>query len=117
MINVYLSKVLEGGTTVNTKESVGDYKDYYRLGGFELFDVVRVEWKGLEISLYVDDEGMMKPNNYGREVVGYPQPLFGNIIVTGGVDAEGETLGVPEELSIVDLMDYINDPSYITKGE
>ena len=89
-INVIVSEVLAGGTMIsNYKAVIGDYKDYYKLGGFDIFDVVRVEWKGYEVSIFLDDEGLMKSGNYGRNVEAYPEPLFGNFILTGGTDSKG----------------------------
>ena len=111
-INVLVTEPLEFGIMVQ-KVEIGDYKDYYKLGGFENFDVVRVEWDGHEISLYVDDEGLLKSGNFGREVVGYPEPLFGTIIVTGGVDTKGNTLSIPEEINILDIPKYISDVKYV----
>ena len=91
------------------------YKDYYKLGGFELFDMVRISFAGEELTLVVDDEGMLKSGNFGRDVVGYPQPLFGNIIVTGGVDDEGNTLSIPDTISMLDMIELIGDVKYVTK--
>ena len=106
----------EDGFTRTYKAKVYSYKDYYKLGGFDLFDVVNVEWNGDPISIYVDDEGLFKPNNYGRMVEGYPQPLFGTLIIAGGVDDEGETLSVPKWINPVNVIDHIADVEFITRG-
>jgi len=97
------------------KAEVGDYTDYYKLGGFSCFDVVRVNWDGMDISLFIDDNGMMKSDNFGREVHGYPHPLFGCAIITGGVDKQGNTMSVPEELNISDIPKYISEVKYIVR--
>ena len=46
-INVYVSKPTDVGLTVY-KAKVEDYKDFYKLGGF---DVVRVNWDGMDINM------------------------------------------------------------------
>ena len=95
---------------------INGYKDYYIHLKADLFDVVRLEWKKSDISIFVDDEGMLKPSNYGREVEGYPQPLFGNLVITGGVDGKGDTLPVPEWVTIKNIRQYVYDIKYVTKG-
>ena len=114
-INVMVSKVIDGGMVSNTKEVVEDYTDYYKYGGFELFDMVRIQFAGEELTLVVDDEGMLKSGNYGREVVGYPEPLFGNFILTGGVDSKGATLPFPSEISLMQVNNMISEVLYVTK--
>ena len=94
---------------------VNNYKDYYKLLNAELFDVVMVRWKGVDISIYVDEEGMLKSKNLGRSVKGYPNPLFGNMVICGGVDVEGNTLDLPESITIEDVKERISTPLYIIK--
>ena len=114
MINVFRSEPIDFGTMV-TKEVIKEHTDYYELIDCRTFDVVNVEWKGQAISLFVDDEGMMVSGNLGRMVEGYPQPLFGTIVVAGGVDNYGRTLSVPEEISILDMSDFIGEVQYVVK--
>ena len=94
---------------------IKSYTDYYTHLNCDLFDVVMVEWDGEEISIYVDDEGMLKSGNLGCDVEGYPQPLFGNLVFTGGVDEEGDTLPLPEKFTMQDIKRFVSKPSYITK--
>ena len=116
-MRVALNKVHRTGLHQWTIEDVEDYKDYYELLECSLFDVVMVEWKGHELSVFIDDEGMLKPKNMGRRVAGMDEPiLFGNIVVTGGVDKGGNTLPLPEELSLLDMMDFSGKIQWITKG-
>jgi len=118
MIKVLKSKIIVGSTiTQNTVEEVDSYKDYYKHLECGTFDVVMVNWRGHDISLYVDDEGLMKANNYGRTVRGYPNPLFGIIVVAGGVDVEGNTLSVPDEINVDDLSLLIDDVAYFVRGD
>ena len=122
MINVLVSRVMDMGMVLNQKDTVSDYTDYYKLIECTSFDVVRVTWKGQNLSLFVDDEGLLKPYNYGRDVI-YDDTsedvtqLFGTIVVTGDVDEDGETLGVPEEITLMDLIELISDVKYVTKGD
>lgn len=100
-------------TVANQEVDIKDYTDYYKYGDFDMFDVVRVNWNDTEISLYVDDEGMLKEGNLGRVVLGYHQPLFGNIIITGGVDDRGNTLPLPEDFKKHDLENFIGGVDFI----
>jgi len=96
---------------------INNYKDYYKHLECSTFDVVRVEWLGEEISIFVDDKGMLKSNNFGRMVVkGYPQPLFGNMVICGGVDNTGNTLPVPESIAVIDLVELIGEVQYQIGG-
>lgn len=113
MIRAILSKVNKDLTVSNSEVIINDYTDYYGYGEFfNLFDVVRVSWKGLEVNIYLDDEGMLKSGNLGRKITGYPEPLFGNFIITGGVDDEGNTLPCPDAIQIKDLTDFIGSINY-----
>jgi len=103
------------------KAEVSDYKDYYKLIGNDCtsFDVVRVTWKGHNLSLFVDDEGLLKSGNLGRDVIyddtlpeEYVTRLFGTIVITGDVDEEGETLNVPRDITLIDLVSMISDVKY-----
>lgn len=98
------------------EDEIATYKDYYKHLECDTFDVVMVEYKGERLSIYVDDEGMLKSGNLGRDVQGCPQPLFGNLVITGGVDVEGETLGVPSTITWVDVFNMVSEPKYIVKG-
>lgn len=110
-----VSKIDEYAVCSNYEVSINNYKDYYEFLDCSLFDIVNVEWNNEHISLFVDDEGMLKPQNMGREVEGYPNPLFGNIVVTGGVDEKGDTLPAPEWLTTEKLEIFISKVKYITR--
>ncbi len=98
-------------TGVNTREvDIKDYKDYYPLLKCSNFDVVM---PNDEMSIFVDDEGMLKSKNYGRMVDGYPEPLFGNLVFCGGVDSKGETLDTP--LQIHDVKFMVGDIRWVTR--
>ena len=118
MAKGYISKIIGDSYPMisNYKVEINDYTDYYKELEIDTFDVVMVEWKGKSVSLFVDDEGMMKPNNYGRKVEGYPQPLFGNIAVMGGTDDEGNTLDIDESITLFDLQELIGEVAWQTKG-
>lgn len=111
-----ISKIIGDGTMVsNYKAEIEDYTDYYKHGEFQLFDVVRVMWNDVEVNIYVDDEGMLRSGNFGRKVEGYPQPLFGNLILTGGVDSIGNTMDLPEEITLMNLEEFIGGIDYVTR--
>ena len=95
---------------------IASYKDYYPLLEAELFDVVMIEYMGHRLSVFVDDEGMLKPNNLGRLIAGYPQPIFGNIVIVGDVDSEGNTLPLPEELTVVTMLEFSNQVEWKTSS-
>lgn len=99
--------------SVNSVEDIKTYKDYYPLLNADCFDAVMVEWDGVAVTLFVDDEGLMKSGNIGRTVKGYPQPLFGNIVVCGGVDERGNTLPLDEKIDIFNIDKYIGKTLYV----
>jgi len=85
-------------------------------GGFSMFDVVRTKWDGEDISIFLDDEGLFKPNNLGVEVKGVDSPLFGTLIITGGTDDEGRTLSIPDGISMHDIHSFISEVKYVTSS-
>ena len=98
----------------NYKVEVNDYTDYYEHLECGTFDVVMVEWKGHAVSLFVDDEGLLKPKTYGRKVEGYPEPLFGNIVAMGGVDDQGNTMDIHEDITLLDIGELIGEIQWVT---
>ena len=95
---------------------IDNYQDYYTLLACKYFDVVMVQWRGKDISIFVDDEGLMKAGNVGRDVEGYPNPLFGNFVICGGVDDDGDTLDLDEEFTVFNIRGFISEIKYIVKG-
>ena len=108
--------VTKEGFEVVREVVINNYKDYYPLLACDLFDVVRVQWRGKAVSIFVDDEGLMKAGNVGRDVEGYPNPLFGNFVICGGVDDEGETLDLDAEFTVSSIMQFMSEIKYIVKG-
>jgi len=88
-------------------------EDYYKLLDASVFDVARVNWEGQPISIYVDDMGMLQGQKYGRVIEGYLNPLFGNLIIAGGVSPDGEQLPLPEEFTLENVKSRISKPMYI----
>ena len=75
-----------------TEETVTNWKDYSKLLECRTFDIVAPDEN---ISLYVDDEGLMVEGNPVSEVTlpdGRKTKLAGHIIVAGGTDRDGNTL-------------------------
>lgn len=98
-------------TSIVKEVDIKTYKDYYPLLGVDTFDVVMVEWEGISVSIYIDDEGILKPN-HGRLVLGYHEPLFGNLVICGGVDAEGDTLPLDNMFTTETIQNYITGIMY-----
>ena len=81
---------------------IGNYKDYYTYLKCDTFDAVTNEHG--DISAFVDDDGLLK-KNFLVDILplGFPQYYAGNIVLTGGVDSEGETLPLPSYISVEDI--------------
>lgn len=80
--------------TIREDEYSGDYKDIYRLGGFDLMTAIALDDKGE--TLFIDDEGLLKEDLndcfllHGPDF-NYPQPLAGNGVILG-TNEEGESV-------------------------
>lgn len=67
-------------------------KDYYRLIGCKLVDIVNLDINGKRYDIVVDDEGILIENPKISAVDDNGKPmLVGNIIVLGKVDDEGDS--------------------------
>ena len=75
----------------------GDWKTIAPILGCELFDVVYTDFG----DVYVDDEGLLKPDQKFFHLRGMPQPLAGRGLVFGPVDEDGDT--TPATISIEEL--------------
>lgn len=104
--------------------------------GEKLVDDFNVVQVAQHVSLYVDGEGFLKPNQPVWHILGYstanrPLPLAGKGILFGGVDAEGNDVGLPayisrqfcedavtftNKLSTGKLEDTVEAPGYIKIG-
>ena len=84
----YLIKPLE---RTLQRVALFDYKDIYKAGGFDCFDLAIFNTKG--DGVYVDDEGLLKDYTSSSFffIQGTAHPLCGNGVVLG-VDAEGESV-------------------------
>jgi len=74
--------------TITEAEYHGNYREIYTLGGFDCFDLVRLDG---ENGIFVDDEGLFKSDQDFFGIKGYPQPLAGRGVVLGN-NMEGETI-------------------------
>ena len=108
-------KINEIGFESLQEVDVKSYKDYYELIGCSCFDIVMIEYQGHKLSVYCDDEGMLKSGNFGRVIGSYPNPIFGSIVITGGADEEGNTLGLPDELTMLDIYKIIGEVQWVVK--
>jgi hypothetical protein len=85
---------------------------YYALLECQTFDVINLDE---HISLYVDDEGLFVSNSpiSNIEYKNYKNKIAGNIVITGGVDEEGNTKSC--EISISEAKNIIKLSNYVTK--
>ena len=89
---------------------LGDLRTMYELIDCDCVDCV--ESAHGKITLWCDDEGLLKPN-YAIDVTDLLEDgvdrfmsdvvLAGNLLVTGGADRNGNTMPLPDEIT----MDYI----------
>lgn len=70
-------------------EYSGNYRDIYTLCQYDTFDVVTFN-KHLD-GVFVDDEGLFKPDQAFFSIADYPQPLAGRGLVLG-CDEEGASV-------------------------
>ena len=87
-------------------------EDIYKYIESPIMDVVSICIDEHQVSVYVDDEGLLKTDNLGRDVKGYPNPLFGSLLFLGGVDNYGRTLGLDDEITIETIKDIVSEPRY-----
>lgn len=80
--------------TITEVEYSGDYKQIYDLIDCHTFDVVYIDESHC---IYVDDEGLMKPNLFFWLEGLTPTPLAGKALVLG-TDDEGESIAPTIEL-------------------
>ena len=94
---------------------INSYKDYYKLLNAKRFGIARIRWKDIDIAICMDDYGILKNGNLGRNIKGCPLPLFGNMIICGGVDVKGNPFDLPESITIEDVKERISIPLYTIK--
>jgi len=91
--------IVYNAKTREAKEvEIENYKDYYKHLDCRTFDIVRISES---VNVYVDDEGLMVDNPSFSLVAGYPEPLAGNLVFTGGADRDGNTLSSTESVKNV----------------
>ena len=78
-------------------------EDYYKYLECSCFDIQTVDFLGIKMSLFVDDEATFKSGNIAFESKLFNEYLIGNILFLGGVDSEGNTLELPKEVVCGDL--------------
>ena len=71
----------------------GDYNEVYKLIKADLFDIIGLEF---DDSLFVDDEGLHKQNEF-FEFEGYPQQIAGRAVVLG-TSLDGDTVSAVHTL-------------------
>ena len=107
--------ILVSETNEPNEVQVSSYKDYYKLLNAKQFGVARVKWKDIDIVICMDDYGILKSGNLGRNIKGCSLPLFGNLVICGGVDVKGNPFNLPESITIADVEERISIPLYTIK--
>lgn len=87
--------------TIAEVEHNGDFRQIYELIKAECFTTIRLDDRN---ALYLDDEGLYKPEQAFFEFGTYPQPLAGRGLILGFNHA-GET--VPATISIDTIMQNV----------
>jgi hypothetical protein len=82
----------------------GDYKQIYQLIEAETFDAARLG-PDLSDTVYVDDEGLLKPNQFFFLEDLYPFPLAGKGLVLG-TDDEGDAIS--PTITIAEILQSIS---------
>lgn len=73
-------------------------KDYYKLLGCELVDIVNRGIKGKRYEIICDDEGLLKANPKISGIDDMGQAMFvGNLIIAGETDDNGNLTDLSEE--------------------
>lgn len=78
--------------TVESIEYNGDWTTISWWLNCDTFDVASTSDR---LTVYVDDEGMLKPDQEFFIITGFPQPLAGRALVLGPPDEDGETTECP----------------------
>lgn len=85
-----------------------DYRDIQKAIGVECFDCARID---MSETIYVDDEGLMKPGQSFFRVDGkHPVVLAGKALILGTNnegEAESTKLTLPEVMAMIDFVDMI----------
>lgn len=94
--------LLPNGTRKEVSMDSGSFDDLRQHVDFPFFDVVRSEH---DVSIFVDDEGLLKEDNPINiwSLVLLPsfeisQPLAGPVFLFGGTDPEGEATSLSNEI-------------------
>lgn len=94
--------------TITPVDYNGDYKTIYTHIGCDLFDIVYAESGGHSLSVFVDDEGLLKNAQHFFMLDGWAQPLAGNGLVLGDADEDGETLAAPDDLDLSPTITFLS---------
>ena len=82
--------------TVKPVDYQGDIKEIYSLIQADCFDCCRFSTGNLD-GVYVDDEGLLKPDQEFFMIGNYPSPLAGRGLVIG-CDEVGESIGAQSSI-------------------
>jgi len=103
-----ISVRFKDGISIVEEVDIKSYKDYYKYLECDCFDVAMN--KDRTISAFVDDSGLLISDNpvcdYGT--LGFYEPLAGNVVFAGGVDSDGDTLPLSEDISVMMVSNAID---------
>ena len=92
--------------TAEVIDFTGDFQDIQRLLGVDCFTCVGLDNGG--DTLYVDDEGLFKENDF-FSIDEYPEPLAGNGLILGTDLETGETVSA--------IMDMPKNLKFMSRNE
>lgn len=67
----------------------GHLQEIYNLLGVDIVEAVHPRHTSYFITLYVDEEGLYRPDQQFFQIAGYPSPLAGRALMVGPPDTEG----------------------------
>lgn len=89
-----------------------DLKDYYKNLDCNCFQVINSTINNKHVSIFCDEEGLFVKDNIVSQVQDFQ--LVGNLLFLGGVDSEGNTLSLPEDInsnvlnSLIEVIGIVN---------
>ena len=94
--------------TVTPVDYNGGYTTIYKHIGCDLFDVVYAKVGKHRVSIFVDDEGLLKNPQHFFMLPGMDQPIAGNGLVLGEADEQGETMALPEAVDSIPGISFLD---------
>lgn len=100
-------------TSVIKEVDINIGSDITHYVGCTMFDNIGLTWRGYDVTVFFDDEGLIKPNK-GRLLQGAMEPLFGNLIIMGAWDNNREIMKLPDVFTPETIQDHITGVMFET---